>query len=126
SEDGSLEAQVENWHQDPGNLEEVTSISVEDNHLSWRVARVGATYEGDWVATESKWQGTFNQGADVPLALLRGLPPKKPNVEGLDGRWEGTAELNGADLRQVLRITTTDERGTVVLYDSPDQMANGL
>ncbi len=48
-----------------------------------------------------------------------------PVVEGLDGRWEGTAKLNNANLRQVLRITT-GERGTIMLIDSPDQLANGV
>jgi pimeloyl-ACP methyl ester carboxylesterase len=125
-EKGAIKAQVENWYQAPGDLAEVTSISVEGDHLSWRVGRVGATYEGDWVAAESKWRGTFNQGMDLPLSLSKGLPPKLPVIVGLDGRWEGIAELNGARLRQVLRIATTDERGTVLLYDSPDQLAMGL
>ena len=48
-----------------------------------------------------------------------------PVIEGIDGRWEGTYQLNDASLRLIVNITTGD-RGTVATLDSPDQMANGL
>ncbi|MXO60407.1 alpha/beta fold hydrolase [Altererythrobacter salegens] len=123
--DGALEAKIENANQAPGQFAEVTSISVTGEHLSWTIDRIGASFEGDWQAAEHTWKGTFNQGADLPLTFEAGQPPAKPVVEGLDGRWEGTAKLNNATLRQVLRIETGD-RGTIMLVDSPDQLANGV
>jgi len=124
-EDGALKAQVENANQAPGQMADVTSIAATDGHLSWKIDRIGASFEGDWAAAEQEWRGTFNQGLELSLAFAKGLPPPLPVIEGLDGRWEGTAKLNSATLRQVLRINT-GERGTVMLYDSPDQMASGI
>ena len=81
---------------------------------------------GDWVPANQDWEGTFNQGQEVPLAFSRGQPDPWPVIEGLDGIWAGTAELNGAKLRQVLSFTTTPERGTVITYSSPDQLVMGV
>ena len=122
---GKLKAQVENAYQAPGQMADVSSISAENGHLSWKVDRIGATYEGDWSDADRQWKGKFNQGIEAALAFEQGLPDPFPVVEGFDGLWEGTAELNGAKLRQALRIKT-DQRGTLILYDSPDQMAMGL
>lgn len=124
--DGTLTAQVENANQAPGQMADVSSIAVTGEHLSWKIDRIGASYEGDWLPAEHAWQGTFKQGIEAQLKFEPGPPPPQPVIEGLDGRWEGTAKLNSATLRQILRITTTPARGTVMLYDSPDQMAMGI
>lgn len=126
SPDGTLKAQVENANQAPGQKADVTSIAVTATHLSWKIDPLGATYEGDWVASQHAWQGTFRQGIEAPLKFESGQPAPLPVVKGLDGRWEGIAKLNKATLHQVLRIATTPARGTVMLYDSPDQMAFGI
>lgn len=123
-ENGALKGQVENAYQAPGTMADIDAISVEDGHLSWKIDRIGATFEGDWIEAEQHWAGTFNQGMQMPLAFEKGLPPPFAVVEGMDGRWEGTAELNGAKLRQILGIRT-GERGTVVIYASPDQLMMG-
>jgi pimeloyl-ACP methyl ester carboxylesterase len=124
-ESGTLKGQVENAYQAPGNMAHIDTISVEDGHLSWKIDRIGATFEGDWNAAEQEWKGEFQQGVKAPFTFEKGLPPPFPVVEGMDGVWQGVAELNGAKLRQVVAIRT-GERGTMVIYASPDQLVNGL
>jgi len=123
-EDGAIVAKIENYDQNPGNPADVTEISVTGSRLSWRVAPISATYEGDWDEASQQWRGTFNQGGDLPLDFAKGAPPPKPVVEGLDGVWVGIIERNGARLRQVLSVRTIDQ-GTFATYSSPDQMLNG-
>ncbi len=125
TDEGTLSAQVENVFQAPGQLNDIDAFTVEDGHLSWRINRIGASYEGDWVEAEMQWQGTFNQGAELPLNFSRGLPAPTSVVEGLDGTWRGALQSNGATLRLVLHVTT-GERGTIATLDSPDQLARGL
>lgn len=124
-ENGALKGQVENAFQAPGALAEIDTIAVENGHLSWKIDRIGASFEGEWVETEQHWQGTFRQGMEAQMAFVKGLPPPFPVIEGMDGVWQGTAELNDAKLRQVLTINT-GERGSVAIYSSPDQLAMGL
>lgn len=123
-EDGALDATLENFDQAPGRLEPVTDVRASADRLTFRVAEVGATYEGDWDETSRRWKGTLTQGVELPLEFERGAPPPRPVVAGLDGVWEGVVELNGVELRQVLRFRTI-EQGTFGTYDSPDQLMNG-
>lgn len=124
-EDGALSGEIENYDQNPGDKAVFSEIAVADGRLTFRVARVNATYEGTWDEAAQKWKGTLTQGQAMPLDWSKGAPPAKPRIDGLDGVWRGTVELNGVKLRQVLRIRTV-EQGTFALYDSPDQMAMGL
>lgn len=122
--DGDLGATLESPDQGPGSIP-ATAVSVDGTHLAFSIAPLNASYKGDWDAGKAQWQGTFTQGAAMPLVLARGLPPASPTVEGLDGRWEGAIALNGARLRLVLRVGTS-ARGTIAALDSPDQLANGI
>lgn len=124
-EDGALVASIENFDQNPGNPAPITEIAATDGRLAFKVAPLNASYEGEWDEAAQHWKGTFNQGASLPLNLVRGAPPNRPVIDGLDGVWRGTMELNGVKLRQVLRIRTIPQ-GTFALYDSPDQLAMGL
>ena len=123
--DGALGAKIENFEQNPGNPAAITEISASGGRLAFKVAPIGASYEGAWDAAAQQWKGTLTQGQAMPLNFAKGAPPTHPVVAGLDGVWEGTIERNGVKLRQVLRIRTI-EQGTFALYDSPDQMAMGL
>jgi pimeloyl-ACP methyl ester carboxylesterase len=123
--DAKLGATIESYDQNPGKPAEVTEISLAGTHLSWKVASLNATYEGDWDAAAQAWKGTFHQGADLPLSLVKGKPAPHPVVAGLDGSWVGAIERNGVKLRQVLTVRTV-EAGTFALYSSPDQLANGI
>lgn len=124
-DDGALAAQIENYDQNPGKPAAITEITASGGHLVWRVASINASYDGNWDEAAQQWKGTFNQGAALPLNLVKGAPPPKPVVAGLDGVWVGTIEANGVKLRQVLNVRTV-EQGTFALYSSPDQLVNGL
>lgn len=124
-EDGKLNAKIENYSQNPGNPADVTEIAVANGRLTWRVAAINATYSGTWNVAAQQWQGTFNQGAALPLNFSKGTPPPLPVVAGLDGVWLGTIDRNGASLRQILQFRTLD-RGTFGVYSSPDQLVNGV
>jgi fermentation-respiration switch protein FrsA (DUF1100 family) len=123
--DGSLAATVENADQGSGTKVPMSSVSVQDGTFAFEVAQVGASFKGSWVPAEQSWNGIFKQGVELPLKLVRGAPPARPVVAGLDGTWAGTITRNAATLRLILHIKTT-ARGTMVLLDSPDQLANGV
>nr|ADD69818.1 peptidase S15 [uncultured Maricaulis sp.] len=123
--DGSLKAAVENADQAPGNKVPTSSASVKDGQFTFEVAQVGASFTGSWNPAEQSWNGIFKQGAELSLKLLKGPPPAKPVVAGLDGTWTGTITRNAVPLRLILHIRTTAQ-GTAILLDSPDQLANGL
>ena len=123
--DGSLKGAVENADQGPGNWVPTSTISVKDGLFAFEVAQVGASFKGSWVPAEQSWDGTFKQGLEMPLKLVKGPPPARPMVAGLDGTWSGTITRNTATLRLILHIKTTAQ-GTLILLDSPDQMANGV
>ena len=124
-EDGALGGGIENFDQNPGNPAPLTEIAVADGRLTFRVAPINASYEGQWDEAAQQWKGTLNQGQALALDFAKGAPPARPVVAGLDGVWVGAIELNGVRLRQILNVRTI-EQGTFATYSSPDQMANGL
>ena len=124
-DDGSLQATLEAPDQAPGRQFPATEIAQEGDTLRWRVAPIGASWEGQWDPAAGVWQGTFSQGLELELDLAPGLPDAAPVVEGLDGTWRGTMQMNEAELRLVVTIET-GPRGTTARLDSPDQAARGL
>ncbi len=123
--DGALKAELESPDQAPGAKIPATSFSAENGQFAFAISSLGASFKGSWVAAEQAWSGTFTQGGALPLKLVKGLPPPKAVVSGLDGVWNAAFTRNAATLRLVLRIRTT-ALGTIVLLDSPDQLVNGL
>jgi len=109
----------------PGVVIPTTEVAFDGATLSFRVPRAAATYSGAWNVAERRFEGTFNQGMAMKLDLAPGLPPAAPVIQGLDGRWAGTLNRNGVDLRLVLNVVTSDA-GTVATLDSPDMGATGL
>jgi dienelactone hydrolase len=80
-------------------------------------------FEGRWDPAAKAWSGTYTLATgSFPLTFAGGavppLPPL-PAVAGLDGRWEG--KLQGM-MTLVIRVIT-DETGTRVMMDSPNQLA---
>lgn len=122
--DGSLTGDLESPDQGPGQFP-ATDIKAQDGQLTFEIKPIRASFKGSWVAGEMAWNGTFTQGRDMPLKLAKGLPPAKPVIVGMDGAWTGKIARNGVDLRLVLRVIT-GPRGTIALFDSPDQLAYGL
>jgi len=123
--DGSLKADIENAEQNPGNRVAMSSVAVRDGQLTFEVAQVGASYTGHWLPDEQSWDGMFKQGIELPLKLVRGPPPARPVIAGLDGTWTGAITRNAVPLRLILHVRTTAQ-GTFVTLDSPDQMSSGI
>src|SRR6186713_304917 len=48
--DGALGAKIENFEQNPGNPADITEITVIGGRLAFKVAPIGASYEGTWDA----------------------------------------------------------------------------
>jgi len=122
--DGMLRAELSSPDQGPGKLP-ATSISTEGDQLAFGVTPLSASYKGRWDDATQSWDGTFIQGGDLPLKLVKGQPPAKPVIAGLDGDWSGKISRNGVDLRLMLHVKT-GPRGTSVALDSPDQLAYGM
>ena len=101
-------------------------VKVADGSLVFTLVSIHARFEGRWDAAAQAWTGKWSQGQDFPVTLSKGRLEPRPVVAGLDGTWEGAVQApGGPKLRIVLRIHTSDS-GTIVLMDSPDQMAAGI
>ncbi len=120
-DEGNLAATMESPDQAPGQQIPISEISMIDNHLSIKIALLGASIEADWNEEIQHFSGTFTQGMNLPIVIKRGIPADKPTIEGLDGKWNSTITRNGVDLR----IKST-ERGTISTLDSPDTMAMNI
>ncbi len=122
--DGVLTGEFENRDVAPGRRAPVSEIVAANGRLTFRIAPLNVSYEGTWDEAAKQWRGAISRGATA-LNFSRGLPPPKPRIEGLDGRWEATVQANGVRLRQVLRIAS-GEWGTNALMDSPDQYVSNV
>ncbi len=99
----------------------MTAIKSAGDALSFAAPSVNATYAGKWDPAAKGWAGTLTQGAfDMPLTLVHGVPPPRPVVAGLDGTWAGVLSTPQGDLHVLLEVKT-DARGTLGLFQSPDQ-----
>jgi hypothetical protein len=104
----------------------LADIKVEAGALSFAVPSIKATYSGRWDASVHAWVGQWTQGSPFPVTLEKGKLPPRPVIAGLDGAWEGAVtNPAGAKLRLVLHIRT-GAGGTIMLMDSPDQLAYGI
>ncbi|HEY7799773.1 MAG TPA: alpha/beta fold hydrolase [Hyphomonadaceae bacterium] len=102
-------------------------LSFADGALSFHVPTTNATFTGTWDAAASAWTGTYKTpNGTFPLKLAAGKVPPLPTIAGLDGRWEGVLDVQGQmKLRLVYRVFS-DEHGSRLLMDSPDQVANNI
>lgn len=99
----------------------MAEISAAPETLSFTVPSVGGAFKGRWDPQAAGWVGVLSQnGLDLPLTLVRGVPPPRPVVGGLDGEWSGVLAAPQADLRLRLGVKT-DANGTLALFQSPDQ-----
>jgi pimeloyl-ACP methyl ester carboxylesterase len=121
---GALRGEMASPDQGPGKMP-LTTVAATAGHLAFTVKAAQISYEGEWVEREQHWSGVLTQGGKMPLTLRRGLPPARTVIEGLDGLWQAVVARNGVNLRLALRIAT-NERGTIVTFDSPDLGVVGL
>ncbi len=119
ADNGSLKATMDSPDQGAKGIP-ISSISLKDSRLTFTSDAVHGTYEGTVNAAGTAIQGTWTQGAPLPLNLTRAVRPSD-----LDGTWQGTLEAGGVKLRTVLHLTTTKD-GLAGSMDSPDQGAMGL
>jgi pimeloyl-ACP methyl ester carboxylesterase len=122
--DGALKGEFEARDTAPGRRALITDIVAANGHLTFKIAGINATYEATWDEAAKEWRGKISRG-NTPINFSRGLPPAKPRIEGLDGRWEAIVDANGTKLRQILRISSGDW-GTNALMDSPDQYVSNI
>jgi pimeloyl-ACP methyl ester carboxylesterase len=106
---------------------ELEQLSFTDGALSFHVPTTNADFKGTWDAAASAWTGTYKTpNGTFPLKLAAGKVAPLPTIAGLDGRWEGVLDVQGQmKLRMVYRVFS-DEHGTRLLLDSPDQAAANI
>lgn len=106
----------------------LANVQASGDELSFDLPVDGGHFEGRWDTQAQAWTGSWIQGqSQVPLDLRRGqLPrPQQANIAGLDGDWTGVV---GVEASMRLRLTyhiRTDDRGTTVVSENPDHLANG-
>jgi fermentation-respiration switch protein FrsA (DUF1100 family) len=131
SEDDSLRATIDSLDQGVYGIE-VSSLAHENAALSFRVASVGASYEGKLSADRRAITGEWTQGAvSLPLVFHRqaaGAGARKPSnaIASSEGVWQGALEGNGMRLRLQLHVSHDDQKHLVAALDSPDQGVSGL
>lgn len=99
----------------------MSEIEATNETLAFATPGVNAAFAGKWDPAAKGWVGALTQnGAEMPLTLVRGAPPPRPMVAGLDGDWSGVIQAPQGDLRIKLHVKT-DADGTLALFESPDQ-----
>jgi pimeloyl-ACP methyl ester carboxylesterase len=129
AEGGALKATLDSVDQGANGIP-VSTITLKDSQLKFTVDAVHGAYEGKVNAAASEIQGTWSQGASLPLVFKRAANatkvdhrPAKPSE--IDGAWMGTLDAGAMKLRVVFHITNTED-GLTATMDSPDQNAKGL
>jgi len=117
---GALEGYAESPDQTLTPLP-LADVKATADTLAFTVPSVGGTYSGKWDAAAKGWVGTFTQREyAMALTLVRGVPPPRPVVVGLDGDWSGVIQAPQGDLRIKVHVKT-DADGTLAVFESPDQ-----
>jgi len=123
--DQLLAASLESVDQAPGQKIPVTTVSVEGDMLKFTSRPIGASFEGKWSEGNQAWEGTWNQGMQLPIAFKRGEIAPNRVIEGLDGNWHATLIRGAQEIPLRLRVKT-GKRGTIATFDFPNQMAMGI
>jgi len=106
----------------------VTSLSLIDSKLTFVADPLSAAYEGSMNPEGTAIDGSWSQGAILPVTFHRLAAPlkiihKPAKPSDIDGTWEGRIEAtDGA--RLVFHILNTED-GLTATVDSPDQNLSG-
>jgi hypothetical protein len=106
----------------------LANVQASGDGLSFDLPIDGGHFEGRWSEQDRSWVGNWTQGeSTVALDLRRGQleRPQQASIAGLDGDWTGVV---GVEASMRLRLTyhiRTDDRGTTVVSENPDHLANG-
>jgi len=99
----------------------MTGVKATDRTLTFATPGAKAVFTGAWDTAAKGWVGVLKQNdVEMPLTLVRGVPPPRPVVAGLDGDWSGVLAAPQGDLRIKLHVKTEAD-GTQALFESPDQ-----
>lgn len=101
----------------------VSSVSLKGGKLNLTVDAVHGEYEGTVNTDASAIEGTWTQGAPLPLNFKRAvakLPATPAPPSQIDGTWTGVLDTGSAKLQIVLKISNTSE-GLTAQLQSPDQ-----
>ena len=125
--DGALKATLDSVDQGAMGIP-VNSVTLKDGKLSMTVDAVQGTYEGRLNADASGIDGTWSQGASLPLKFKRAVAkaaakPAPPSE--IDGTWTGVLDTGAAKLHVVVKIINTSE-GLTAQLQSPDQGQNWI
>lgn len=125
--DGKLSATMDSVDQGAMGIP-VNTISLDGSHLNFTVDAVQGNYAGVVNADTTAIDGSWTQGAPIPLnftrAVAKAAPSPAPPTE-LDGMWMGTLNIGGMNLRAVFKIANTTA-GLTAQMQSPDQSPNWL
>jgi len=111
----------------------VSGINYAKPTLNFDIATVGGHYEGYLNKEGTEFSGNWMQGgARLPLVLVRSRPEQPAAKPGpaeysyskeseLQGFWTGVLNVNGADLRLVLKLARASDGTISGLLDSIDQ-----
>jgi hypothetical protein len=106
----------------------LANVTAAGDNLSFDLPLAAGHFAGRWSPSAHEWVGLWSDGGStLPLTLHRGrlARPSQPTIAGLDGDWTG---IVGVEARMRLRLTyhiRTDQRGTTVVSENPDHLANG-
>ena len=125
--DGALKATLDSVDQGAMGIP-VSAVKLEGSKLNLTVDAVNGAYNGTVNADASGIQGTWSQGASLPLnfkrAVARAAAKPAPPSE-IDGAWTGVLDTGAAKLRIVVKITNTSD-GLSAQLQSPDQGQNWI
>jgi alpha-beta hydrolase superfamily lysophospholipase len=122
--DSTLSATLESIDQAPGEMlpANVTTTG-DDVHVTMN--SLGARFDGHVDQSGNAINGTWEQGASLPLVFERGPMPSVPTISGVDGTWRALLVRGATQLHLVLHVATSSH-GTRATLDSPDMSLVGL
>jgi serine-type D-Ala-D-Ala carboxypeptidase/endopeptidase len=103
------------------------NFRLEEKSFSFDVPSVGGKWHGTVSDDGARLNGSWSQGAEMPLLFIRDEPfaaAGKPSR--VDGIWLGTIEAGGAKLRVQVQVKSNRAGKEYCSLDSLDQGANGL
>ena len=128
---GSLKAALDSLDQGVYGIE-ASSVKQSPGAVSFDLASVNASYEGEVSTDHRIIEGTWSQGgASLPLIFHRqtlSVSAKKPPsaVASSEGTWQGALESNGMRFRLQLHVSHDTQGNLVAALDSIDQGINGF
>jgi pimeloyl-ACP methyl ester carboxylesterase len=98
-----------------------TTTSFAGDKLTLTMSGPGARYEAGWDAARRRWVGTWMQaGQNMSLDLASAVLPPRPNIDRVEGDWDGVLIKNGARLRMSLHFHRIPAGGVLTTIEGTD------